>query len=101
MVCSTKYISVKFNTMKKKKGNKVPVWQLSSRVSTIISSDQISSTSIFCRLHEQCSHRPSTQGITEWDPNLVRLAPNGTNVGFLKISFNTFWQKSPDIPALR
>ena len=26
-----------------------------------------------------------------WHPNLVKLVPNGTNLGLLKISFSTFW----------
>ena len=30
-----------------------------------------------------------------WHPNWVRLAPNGTNLGLFKVSFNTFWLGEP------
>ena len=30
-----------------------------------------------------------------WYPNWVRLAPNGTNMGLLKISFITIWLAEP------
>ena len=30
-----------------------------------------------------------------WHPNWVRLAPNGTNLGFFKINFSTFWLFEP------
>ena len=33
--------------------------------------------------------------MAELAPNWVRLAPNGTNLGLLKISFSTFWRPAP------
>ena len=30
-----------------------------------------------------------------WHLNLVRLAPNATNLGLFKISFSTFWRTAP------
>ena len=35
------------------------------------------------------------QGCQIWYPNRVTLAPNGTNLGLLKISFSTFWLGEP------
>ena len=34
-------------------------------------------------------------GMSNWHPNRVRLAPNGTNLGVFKISFSTFWLAEP------
>ena len=35
------------------------------------------------------------QGCQIWHPDWVRLAPNGTNLGILKIIFSTFWLVEP------
>ena len=37
-----------------------------------------------------CVSSTPVHGCQIWHPNLVRLAPNGTNMGLFKISFSTF-----------